>query len=38
MIIRYWKWYWHQNKQFAPEWFHPRVQGSSSTVPQPLVL
>jgi len=33
-----WKWYWHRNKQFAPEWFHPRVQGSTSVVPQPLVL
>jgi len=33
-----WKWYWHRNKQFAPEWFHERVQGSMSVVPQPLVL
>ncbi len=38
IIDNNWTWYWPRNKQFAPEWFHERVQGSTSVVPQSLAL
>ncbi len=32
-----WSWFWPRYKQFAPLWFHERVRGSLSSVPDPLV-
>ncbi len=31
-----WKWFWKDNKRFAPEWFHHRVLSGSQMVKPPI--